>query len=260
MWMSPFQPPSNCIAAAALAATVSCGIRPAVASAATIPIANNSFENGVGYGAPSDGPSSDWAPSGSYFSSGGATVQGVDVVAATTIGASGSFTGNNVLSMGVNSQFEPTANGTPSLADGYGGIGTDSLGTYTANTTYTLTAALGGDGSADWANVIGLSAGFAGYASIANQVGNTTVNSGTLNHNFVNYSYTVDTATDPSIVGEDIGAFLAVESLVGSTYAHSEFFDNFVLTAASDPTPEPAALSAMLVIGSVGLLRRRAAR
>jgi hypothetical protein len=245
----------------AASAAAACVFHSPTASAGTVTILNNSFENGTGYHAQAD-PPSDWAGSGHYFSSGSATVQAPNVVTAASIGATGAtgaVDGNNVMSFGVNSQYglgvgEP--NGTPSIADGYGGVGTDSLGTYAANTTYTLTAALGGNGNADWADVIGLSANFSGYAALASQVGNTTVNAGLLSSNFVNYSYVVDTATDPGIVGQDIGAFLAVESLIGSQYGNSEDFDNFVLTTTPDAVPEPASAS-LILLGAVPMLMRR---
>jgi len=143
---------------------------------------------------------------------------------------------------------------TPSNYTFISDIGTVALGTYQANTTYTLTVALG---SAKYdstrSDFIGLAASnnafatgtgglYANYASVVagNTVTWTAANFPAYKTSLYDYSVTIDTAANPSLVGQSIGAVLGQLVGVGATTQASGYFDNVRLSYQSDTPNMPA--------------------
>jgi hypothetical protein len=128
---------------------------------------------------------------------------------------------------------------------------------------YTLTVALGTDpGTAGQPreSTIGLSNATAtnGYADYGSLVAATSVAEADLSTSVMaDYSVTLDTSADPSLVGNPIGIILAQVVNPGSQYFRAVYFDNVRLDASpSAAVPEPASLG-LLAIGALALLRRR---
>lgn len=163
----------------------------------------------------------------------------------------GTATSWTVVNAGV---FAPTASVYATLPDGVeaawanggGSLEQINLGAFAANTTYTLTVYVGARAGDPFGGEIYL---LGNSASVASDVG-TTPTTGT----FTPWTITFDTATNPGVVGENIGIELYSSTLQTD-------FDDVTLNATSDAPPpggipEPA-MFALVGAGLLGLVTRR---
>jgi len=177
-------------------------------------ILNHSFETASGYNSATPG-----FPSSSSW-------EGQTTTAGNTQVLTGNFTGkhlNNYFALGV----EVGASGL--VADGH--LYSGSLGTFAANTTYTLTVGMAVQ-SDNRSSFIGLATG----STMPSLVGRFIANSNTMSPTeFADYTYVLNTAVTPSVVGQNIRIFLGQTTNTSSRYGRSTFFDNVRLTSATQP-------------------------
>ncbi len=216
--------------------------------AAPITIQNFSFENATGYGAQSTAPSA-WQNTGSTLTAGGsAAYQVVAVDKARYTG--GGYLGNNTLSVEVDTGAGGGVTGTD-------WVSSVSLGTYAANTLYTLTVAAVPFNTSDpnRNSIIALGSNGTNIGSVlASLTSNNT--SFASWQAFKDITLTLDTSVVTSAVGQNIVVFLAQNVATGTTFGGKMFYDNVRLTSA---VPEPAtwALLALGLSGVVVFRRRR---
>jgi hypothetical protein len=248
-------------------------------STATIPINNASFENAAGYWKSEVAPSS-WG-GGTSADREERVLSGTGTPAASNIGVAAvnnsSMNPNVVLTSGYDGANvlqipgDPATSGVASTYSFLTDVGTVALGTYAANTTYTLTVALGASPIDTQHNmrsdVIALAASSNGFASgtggkFANWASVVASNSVAWNStNFpkdpntgkadlYDYTVTLDTGADPSVVGESIGVLLGQLVGTGATYNANGYFDNVRLISQPDAL-HPLVLGANQAIGRV---------
>lgn len=218
-----------------LSATVvlSLGAMPAAAQLGPIAVPNHSFEDAAGYWAA--GP---WTNASTPSPNGDPGV--VEVSTTARVGKDG----NNFLLLHME-------NGNPSGGTGYFYALSPDLGTFQANTLYSLTVsiALGqGDGWQPEA-----SAGIGLRANGVNQ--NLTYFEGTsLSADFADRTVVLDTSTNPGVVGQSISVVLAHEHR--GNYFRGIGFDNVRLTAIPEPA-HWAGLMGLLVLGLAWVCHQR---
>jgi hypothetical protein len=215
--------------AAAVLACASFGL------AAAISIPNSSFEAGTGF---DPGQPSSWNH--------GQTLGNAGAGGFLQVLSNSAFFGKDL-----NNYLFINADGGP--VDGAGTttrfIWTDSLGTYAANTVYTLTVALAttADFSPNRSAILSL------------QADGTTVQSTTKlftdlsDTQFQDFSVIVDTDLLPGVIGQNISVMIT-HSVTNEMFGKSLAVDNVRLDAS--PVPEPAVLGTLGVSGLLALRRR----
>lgn len=221
------------VLAAAVLACASFGL------AAAISIPNSSFEAATGFGGTYGGEPSSWNHGETLGNAGAGTY--LQVV------NNSAFSGKDL-----NNYLYINADGGP--GDGAGTttnfIWTDSLGTYAADTVYTLTVAL---------------ATAANYTSnrsviLSLQADGTTVQSTTKlftdlsDTQFQDFSVVLDSQVMPSVIGKNISV-LITDSVTDERLGKSLAVDDVRLDAS--PVPEPSGLG---LLGAFGLLALRRSR
>ena len=192
--------------------------------AAAITIDNYSFENATGYWAESS-PVSSWQHNGSNLTAGGSWNSSVGLI--------GSITGGNGLNM-LDIHVDTGGTGT---VTGTAWVSTLSLGTYAANTIYTLTVAIATPNP--WATPLNsiIALGTDG-SNPGSALASTTTNVGSLSSTaFQDITLTLDTSVVTSAVGQNIVVLLEHNATTGALYGRDIFYDNVRLTSA---VPEPA--------------------
>lgn len=220
--------------------------------AAPITIQNASFENAAGSGhsgAEATSPSS-WLPENTSHRSDPAIPYAVSVETAAYAGKDG----NNYLVLKVVPTPSPVAPSTTQSA----WVPSVSLGTYLANTVYTLTVAQ--------TSVSSQSQSYGVIAMLADGViaQSTATSFSVLNAAYGNpagivfhdYSVTLDTAVDTSVVGKSISVRLMWLGQPGAQYIQYAYFDNVRLDAVTTTIPEPATLG-LLTLGGLMMLSGR---
>ena len=206
-------------------ATAAClgAYSPRPAQAAVITINNYSFENATGYWADAS-PVSSWQHNGSNLTSGGSYNTNVALI--------GSRTGGN----GSNMEDVHADSGSSGTVTGTVWVGTNSLGTYTANTTYSLTVSVSvGVKTLTLNSIIALGTDGTNPGSA---LASTTTNFNTLSTTaFQDITLTLDTSVVTSAVGQNIVVLLEQNVMTGSHNGQELFYDNVRLTSA---VPEPA--------------------
>ena len=212
------------------------------AQAAAITVNNYSFENATGYWAES-APVSSWQHNGSNLTAGGSWNASVGLI--------GSITGGDGLNM-LDIHVDTGGSGT---VTGSAWVSTNSLGTYAANTIYTLTVAIATPNP--WAaplnSIIALGTDGTNPGSALASI---TTNVGSLSSTaFQDITLTLDTSVVTGAVGQNIVVLLEHNATTGASYGRDIFYDNVRLSSA---VPEPATWA--MLMGGVGFLtlfRRR---
>ena len=204
--------------------------------AATIDIKNFGFENGTGFNVATDGFPTTSSFQGQSGNTGNTRVRN-DLF-------TGTKEGNNI--------FELTPDVALNSPPETGFLFTGSLGTFAADTTYTLTVGLGADPQ-DRTTFIGLATG----TTLPSLAGQTSVNSLTLSNTaLVDFTFVLDTAVTTGVVGQDIRVFLGQTTTANSQFSRSSFFDNVRLDGTANAVPEPSSMI-LLDLAAAGLLVRR---
>jgi hypothetical protein len=217
-------------------ATVAClgaySITPA--QAAVITILNYSFENATGYWAEANAPSS-WTGAGSNLTAGGSWNASVGLIGSITGGD-----GSNMLNVHVDT-------GTDKTVSGSGWVYTNSLGTYAANTVYSLTVAVASNSNYDHLLNSIIALGSDGTTPGSAWASTTTA--------FQDITLTLDTSVVTSAVGKSIVVLLEHNATAGTQNGQNLFYDNVRLTSA---VPEPATWALLAFsLTSVMVFRRR---
>jgi hypothetical protein len=215
------------------------------AAAQSVVISNFSFENATGYWTANASPSSWVTDFGSQL---GGLSFNQQVVGGAGAGLSG-YQGNNVLSL----NLDPGG----SAASGTQWLRSVSLGLYQADSLYTLTVAMAKvNANESRRAIIALTAGplANGAGSVTNTVAFTSVNATNLSAAFADFTVSLDTSANPSLVGEPIGVLLEHAATDG-LYGREIYFDNVRLDVLS--VPEPSAAALLLALAPAGLLLRR---
>ncbi|GEM_PF-5067149 len=218
------------VLAAAVLACVSFGF------AAAISIPNSSFEAGTGF---DPGQPSSWNH--------GETLGNAGAGGFLQVLSNSAFIGKDL-----NNYLLINADGGP--VDGAGTttrfIWTDSLGTYAADTAYTLTVSL--------ATTANFSTNRSAILSL--QADGTTVQSTTKlftdlsDTQFQDFSVVLDSQVMPSVIGKNISVMIT-QSVTDETFGKSLAVDDVRLDAS--PVPEPSGLG---LLGAFGLLVLRRSR
>lgn len=222
-----------------------------VSHAAPITIQNASFENAAGgthSGVEATSPSS-WLPENTSHRSDPAIPYAVSVETAAYAGKDG----NNYLVLKVVPTPSPVVPSTTQSA----WVPSVSLGTYLANTVYTLTVAqASSDSQSQSYGVIAMLADgvIAQSAATSFSVLNTANNASGIA--FHDHSVTLDTAVDTSVVGKSISVRLMWLGQPGAQYTRYAYFDNVRLDAVTTTIPEPATLG-LLTLGGLMMLSRQ---
>jgi len=167
------------------------------------------------------------------------------------LAACGTATDWTVYNSGV---FEPIASVYATIPDGVqvawanngGSLEQTDLGTFAANTTYTLTVYVGARAGDPFGGEIYL---LGNSADVDSYIG-TTPATGT----FTPWTITFNTATDPGVVGENIGIEL-YSSTIQSDFDDVQLSDNGG-NGGGGTVPEPA-MFALVGAGLLGLVTRR---
>ena len=200
--------------------------------AGPITVPNFSFElNGPGYTTPTD-----WTRT---------TVSGGEVFSSNAYisnAVATGKTGNQFVQLNVDNLFVPAAFTENRLTN------TASLGTFAANTTYTLTVSLanGGGGASDWSSIIRLLGNSGAVAAELN-----TVSSALAYNSFSDFSLVLNTASAPSWVGQSIYVQLVNSSK--NINGREALFDNVRLNSV----PEPATWALLAGTGTFFMVMRR---
>ncbi|MEI6033098.1 MAG: PEP-CTERM sorting domain-containing protein [Verrucomicrobiae bacterium] len=207
--------------------------------AGPITIQNYSFENATGYGGQTVQPSS-W---GSVQQTAGVS-SNCQVIAAT--GYTGAD-GANMLLVNLDVSTTGTLTGTSWTA-------TTSLGTYLANTSYTLTVGVAKSVASNRLAVIAFGTDGTNLGTVA---ASQSIAGDLLSTTFQNLTLTLDTSATPSVVGQNIVVFLEHQALTGAMYGNEMAFDNVRLDSIAVPEPATWVLLAFSLTGLV-IFRRRA--
>jgi len=213
------------------------------AHAAVITINNYSFENATGYWAESS-PVSSWQHNGSNLTTGGSYNISVGLIGSITGGD-----GSNMLSV----HADPGGTGT---VTGTAWVGSNSLGTYAANTVYSLTVAVATPQTyaTTLSSIIALGTDGTNPGSA---LASKTTNFGSLSNSaFQDITLTLDTSVITSAVGQNIVVLLEQNVTTGSYYGKDVLYDNVRLNTAAVPEPTTWALLAFSLT-SVVVFRRR---
>jgi len=214
--------------------------------AAPITIDNHSFENATGYWAESTAPSS-WLRQYQNISG---KVADQSYAADITNSTAENKDGNNYLNLFIYAGATPSSNTVTAWVESV------SLGTYQANTVYTLTVAQTANSNVTHRQgIIALVAGGNIAASTGtpfNLLNTTGLASGII---FQDKQVVLDTSVTPAVVGQSISVRLLHEAGPGSQGYRHAYFDNVRLDAS--PIPEPATLGLMAIGGLMMLPRRR---
>jgi len=218
----------------------------------SIVITNNSFEGSTGYWALFNDPTS-WAANFSGNTPGDS--MNAQVVTGTSAGLTG-FNGANVLDINLDV-------GGISGSSGTSWVSTKSLGIYQSNTVYTLTVA---EASQHNNPTRGTTIALAAQGSIpssgsppAYTAASTSLNFTNLSTTFTDVTVVLNTALQPSLVGEQI-AVLLEQNAISSEYGNEVFFDNVRLTTSPSPIPEPGVIGLLGLGGFLLLWQRRKAQ
>ncbi len=218
----------------------------------SIVITNNSFEGGTGYWALFNDPTS-WAANFSGNTPGDS--MNAQVVNGASAGLTG-FNGANVLDLNLDV-------GGVSGASGTSWVSTKSLGVYQSNTVYTLTVA---EASKNGNPARGTTIALAAQGSIpssgsspAYTAASTSLNFTNLSTTFTDVTVVLNTALQPSLVGEQI-AVLLEQNALSSEYGAEVFFDNVRLTTSPAAVPEPGLIGLLGLGGFLLLWQRRKAQ
>ena len=194
----------------------------AQAAATNIPINNYSFENATGYWAEANGTSS-WPRVGSTLTTGGSYNVSV------TNGLAANFTGGGY--DGANSMIVHVDTGAGGVT-GTAWAATSTLGTYAANTVYTLTVAVAqqfiNDASRSSTIAFGTNGADIGTALASKTTLNTAFGS---THAFQDITLTLDTSVVTAAVGQNIALFLGNTVSAGSYNGDNLYYDNVRLTS-----------------------------
>ena len=213
---------------------------PASADTVTTPInvPNASFET---YSSPGWTSNNTTIANGWVFNVSGGSQFGVDPIS-SNFGSEGAASGSN---------YAFINNDSPGVTDTI--TSASSLGTITADTTYTLTVAIGNISASD--NGTYSQPGPVALSLLANgQVFATTTipNGSVANGTFQNFSLTYTTPDTGSIIGDNLAIQLATEPEHGTAYVGA--FDNVTLDETTiEAAPEPG-ISMLLVLGGVSFL------
>ncbi|MEI6494370.1 MAG: PEP-CTERM sorting domain-containing protein [Verrucomicrobiota bacterium] len=223
----------------------------ATAQAAVITIQNYSFENATGYYAYSSGNSS-WQNAGNTLT-GGVTPVGYGMVNVTDTlrYTGGGYLGANSLNIHVDTGGGGVTGST--------WISSVSLGTYAANTVYTLIVAAVPYNCSDPNRSSIIALGTNGTDINSTLVSLTTVNNSptfAVWQAFHDITLTLDTSVVTSAVGQNIVVFLEQSVASGTVYGGDMYYDNVRLTSAV-PEPTTWALLAFSLTGVVVFRRRR---
>jgi hypothetical protein len=158
--------------------------------------------------------------------------------------------GDQYLSLDFNSNGSLETNAIATV----NGTTNDAPGVFAADTTYTLAALMHNSYAGSGATNYDFSGGFqlvdgTTGAVLLSVFHDFTPVAGNADQNFNEYSFTFDTATDPSLAGDYIQINLDASSLNGNG---SVDFDKVLLTADTD-TPEPTTF-ALLGVGALILV------
>jgi hypothetical protein len=213
----------------------------AIVHATPVNIPNSSFEN------PTTPTGGDGAPiSGWVFNSASGNLYGTSLIT-QSFSSEGAASGNNYAFM-----FNDVAGKTDTITTAA------SLGSIQANTSYTLTVAIGNVGGSD--SVSNHYPGNVSFSLLANGIAfaTHTVPNGTVpDATFEDFSLTFQTPNSASIIGESLGIQLA--SLPTSGPGSGPAFDNVTLDATSIAVaPEPSTYALLLGgLLTLGWLTRR---
>lgn len=214
--------------------------------AAPITIDNPSFENASGTGDKVATPPSSWIYSTTNLT------PATPYTYTTGIGTSAlaGKDGNNYLGISLNVAKPPSYQATTDVSCWVSSV---SLGTFQANTIYTLTVAQGSETNA--AHHFGTIALVAdGTLAASTKTPFATLHPGAPVV-FNDYSVTLNTTLDPSVVGKAITIQLLRQAEPGAIGYYSAVFDNVRLDATAT-IPEPATMG-LLAIGALMMLPRR---
>ena len=177
------------------------------------------------------------------------------VVTGTSAGLTG-FNGAFVLDINLDV-------GGISGSSGTSWVSTKSLGIYQSNTVYTLTVA---EASQHNNPTRGTTIALAAQGSIpssgsspAYTAASTSLNFTNLSTTFTDVTVVLNTALQPSLVGEQI-AVLLEQNAISSEYGNEVFFDNVRLTTSPSPIPEPGVIGLLGLGGFLLLWQRRKAQ
>ena len=182
------------------------------AHAAAITINNYSFENlPAGYWAEAN-PISSWTGTGNNLTAGGSWDASTRSVGSIT-GGSGSY----MLDIHVDT-------GATGTVTGSGWINTASLGTYTADTVYTLTVAIATPNT--WATPLNSIIALGTNGTPGSALALITTPVGSLSDTaFTNITVTLDTSVVTSAVGQNIVVLLEHNATIGASYGRDIYFE-----------------------------------
>ena len=207
-----------------------------------ITIDNYSFENATGFWNENVAPSS-WQYTGSNITNGGSFFTEVNVIGST-------FTGGDGLNM-LKLNADAGTGGT-----GSAWVGTNSLGTYAANTIYTLKVAVAVELQDPTFNSI-IALGTDG-ANPGSALASTTTNFGSVSTTaFQDITLTLDTSVVTGAIGQNIVVLLENNLMAGAAFGRPVYYDNVRLEFLAVPEPATWALLAFSLTPVVIFLRRR---
>ena len=222
------------------------------AKAAVITINNYSFENATGYWA-ENSPVSSWGHNGSNLTTGGSYNISVGPIIASVGPPIVNFTGAD----GSNMLFVHADPGSTGTVTGTAWVGSNSLGTYAANTVYSLTVAVATPQTyaTTLSSIIALGTDGTNPGSA---LASKTTNFGSLSNSaFQDITLTLDTSVITSAVGQNIVVLLEQNVTTGSYYGKDVLYDNVRLNTLAVPEPATWALLAFSLTTVMVLRRRR---
>jgi hypothetical protein len=135
-----------------------------------------------------------------------------------------------------------------------------SLGTFEANTTYTLNADYGTGANPSYQTFVGYGLYSAPLTLATQNASDSTTMEADLfaatGTTYAGSSVIIDTATDPGLDGQPI--YISLFVLDGYAYGRQALYDDVTLDATPDAVPEPAMLGVgTFAIGALMLRRRK---